>query len=138
MMVALSVVLLGACDLGTAGTSHAERIDVPLSVKMSLGATLAEDCHKRCIISYHAVITNEGSPTAFARDCVARGLDANGIVVIQTPVGLGFPAGAEVTPDQPYESDGTMLTDVSWEARARIVSLDASCSAYRWMGEPPI
>lgn len=121
-----------------AGASHAERIDVPLSVKVSLGATAAQDCHKRCIVSYHAVITNEGSETIFARDGIVRGLDANGTVVVQTPVAFGVSAGAEVTPDQPYVGDGTVLTDVSRDARARIVSLGAACSAHRWVGEPPI
>lgn len=131
------VALAIGCSLGP-GTSHAERIDVPLSVMMTLGGTVETDCHERCTISYRVIVTDEGTEDAYARDCVARALDADGAEALRAPVAIGFPAGGFVQPGAPFEQQGTILVHVPIEVRASITQLDAACLAYRWDGPPPI
>ncbi len=122
------------------GAGHAERVDVPLKVAVSLTHTAKEHClQANCRLTFHAVITGEGADPAYAMDCVVRALDPNGDVVL--PDSHSFPLspeGAYVAPAQPYAAKGWLPARLSRKDRSRIASLDGSCLAYDWHGNPPI
>jgi hypothetical protein len=131
-----AVVALASC--GGAG-GHAERVDVPLSVTVTLAQKARSDCHQSgCLIHYRAVVIDQGSQPVYARDCVISGLDSVGRVIFQTPVSLGFPAGGYTAPGSPFHEAGSLPKSISQRDALELSKLSASCSAYVWHGTPPI
>lgn len=131
-----AVVALASCG-GTGG--RAERVDVPLSVTVTLAQGARSDCHQSgCVIHYRAVVIDQGSQPVYARDCVISGLDSSGRVIFQTPVALGFPAGGYTAQGSPFRGAGSLPKGISPHDALKLSKLSASCSAYVWHGTAPI
>jgi hypothetical protein len=130
-------VLLSACS-GLGSTSHAERVDVPVTVQIRL-AGHSKLCSKvTCWIHFSAVVTTDSKRGIYARDCSVRALDRAGRVVAEGGAALGFPAGAYTRVGEPYRMMGGTQVRLVGERPVRLDSLEATCSAYVWHGEVPI
>jgi hypothetical protein len=139
LVVGCAMLGLAGCA-ANGGAGHAERVDVPLKVAVSLTHTAKEHCPQaNCRLTFRAVITDEGADPAYAMNCVVRALDPNGGVLLQDSHSFPLsPAGAYVAPGQPYSAKGWLQERISPKDRLRIASLDGSCLAYMWHGNPPI
>ena len=133
------VLVVAAASCGGQGSANAERVNVPLSVNMTLTEAPMSDCHSgKCSIHYRAVVTDEGTQGVYARDCVVRALDPTGGTILETSVVLGFPAGGYTEPGAPFQGEGTLPHAIHRQQATRVSTLSGSCSAYVWHGTPPI
>jgi len=136
---AVLIFALTACH--ALGSSYAERVDVPLSVRMMVTRTPKVDCAKNhCAISYALRISQGGTTPVYALDCQFRAVDLHGNTVIQGPFGFA-PSGDYVGPGTPLKSKGSLdagSRPLSPEERGRVNSLQGTCAAYVWHGSPPV
>ncbi len=131
--------LVAATSCSMPGSGSAERVNVPLSVTLTLTKPATSDCNaKRCTIHYRAVVTDEGSQAVYGRDCVVRALDPTGRSILQTPVALGFPAGAYTEPGSPFQENEVLPLPIPRPQAARVSTLSGSCLAFIWHGTTPI
>ena len=137
VLIPMMLVVAAATCGGSGG--NAERVNVLLSVTVTLTQAPTRDCHSgKCSIHYRVVVTDEGTQAVYARDCVVRALDPTGRTILQTSVIVGFPAGGYTEPGAPFQGEGALPHPMPRQQAARISALSGSCSAYVWHGTPPI
>jgi hypothetical protein len=118
------------------GSGHAERVDVPLHVAVSLVKPATWDCHaNRCRLHVKAVIANDGDEHVWAMYCRAVGVDADGAVVTSGVLPTG-PAGFAV--DSGHSTTDFTTLPVSMRQARDVNSLSGTCRAYVWHGLVPI
>jgi len=133
----LVALLLGGCS-GLGSTSHAERVDIPVTVQIRLAGHSKLCRNETCWIHFDAVVTTNSQRGIYARDCNVRALDQARRVVAEGGAALGFPAGAYTRAGEPYRMMGGTQVRVDGERPVRPASLEATCSAYVWHGDVPI
>lgn len=134
-VIALVIALPGCHRLGG---GYGERVDVPLSVSLTLTGTSHTDCQRVwCTIGFKAVVTDDGDQPAYGRDCRLRALDENGKTVLERIFGVGIGPGIYTEPGKPGLTIES-LGQVTLKERTRVRSLEGTCLAYIWHGSVPI
>jgi len=126
-----------ACTLS--GSGHAERVDVPISIEMTIVGKPDGACHgAHCNVHYRMTVIDQGTQGVNLLDCTAAGLDADGAQLFETGFSTGAPAGGYTAPGQPYRGSGTLPVNISPKRAASLASLSATCGTFVWHGQAPI
>jgi hypothetical protein len=128
--------VLVACS-GSYLSGHAERVDVPVRVSVSLTEPPTSDCHAHgCALHVKAVITNQGEQHVWAMFCQVVAHDADGAALARLPLS-GPPAGFGVDPGR-STTDVGVVGPISKRRAPDVNGLSGACRAYVWHGQVPI
>src|SRR5206468_3887703 len=76
---------------------HAERVDVPISIEMTVAGKPDTDCNgangAHCTIHFRMTVTDQGTQGVNLLDCTAFGHDPSGSQLFETGFVTGIPAG---------------------------------------------
>jgi hypothetical protein len=140
LALGISVVILIACSAGLGvHTSSAERVDVPVVVRIRLRPERTIGCQKdHCRIHFDASVSTDSEEGIWARNCSETVLDGDGRVLWKGPFAFGILAGVFTSASETVHVSGVLEVKMARSHRDRIRTVEGSCLAYVWSGGPPI